>query len=135
MPLNDRQKRFCEFYIANGGNATKAAKDAGYSAKTAHATGNENLKKPEIQKYIKSLSEPAEKSRIASASEVLSIITAIARRVPDDDGARPKYGDALKAAELLGRNLMLWDGSGKEKGSNGILESLLKRMEAAENGN
>ena len=34
-----------------------------------------------------------------------------------------------KAAELLGRYLMIWDGAGKEKGGNSILESLLKKME------
>ena len=32
-------------------NATQAAIRAGYSKRTAYSIGNENLKKPEIQKY------------------------------------------------------------------------------------
>lgn len=35
----DRKKLFAEAYIANGGNASEAAKSAGYSAKTARQQG------------------------------------------------------------------------------------------------
>jgi len=35
----DRKKLFAEAYIANGGNASEAAKNAGYSAKTAYSAG------------------------------------------------------------------------------------------------
>jgi len=49
-----KQQAFCENYIANGfTNATKAALDAGYSKKTAHSIGCENLSKPEVKEYIK----------------------------------------------------------------------------------
>ena len=41
--LTFKQKQFCEFYVGNG-NATLAAKLAGYSEKSAYATGHENLK-------------------------------------------------------------------------------------------
>ncbi len=36
---NDRKKLFAEAYIANGGNASEAAKSAGYSEKTARQQG------------------------------------------------------------------------------------------------
>ena len=45
MSLTAKQQRFIEAY---DGNATQAALTAGYSAKTAYAIGQENLKKPEI---------------------------------------------------------------------------------------
>ena len=51
MGLSLKQKRFCEEYAISG-NATDAAKKAGYSEKTAYSIGTENLKKPEIQNYL-----------------------------------------------------------------------------------
>lgn len=50
--LTPKQKRFADEYIISG-NATDAAIKAGYSEKTAGITGHENLKKPNIQNYIK----------------------------------------------------------------------------------
>lgn len=51
MGMNDRQKQFCREYLVDQ-NVTKAAKRAGYSAKTAYSQGHELLKKPEIQAEI-----------------------------------------------------------------------------------
>ena len=55
MKLTDKQKRFIEEYMANGMNATQAAKDAGYSEKTADVIGSENLVKPNIKAEIERL--------------------------------------------------------------------------------
>ncbi len=46
--LNQRQTRFVDEYI-RGGNATKAAKLAGYSEASAGQIGGENMKKPMTQ--------------------------------------------------------------------------------------
>lgn len=43
-----RQATFVEAYIANGGNATEAAKTAGFSPKTAHAQGSRLLKHVDV---------------------------------------------------------------------------------------
>ena len=51
MKLSPKQKRFVEEYLIDF-NATQAAIRAGYSNKTAYSIGQENLKKPEIQKAI-----------------------------------------------------------------------------------
>jgi len=51
--LTPKQKLFCDYYLISL-NATDAAIKAGYSAKTAHSIGFENLIKPEIQSYIES---------------------------------------------------------------------------------
>jgi phage terminase small subunit len=50
--LTDKQERFCDEYLIDL-NATQAAIRAGYSEKTAHSIGNENLIKPEIQERIR----------------------------------------------------------------------------------
>lgn len=47
-----RKKLFVEAYCANGGNATEAAKSAGYSVKTAGQQGFRLLKDVEIQQAV-----------------------------------------------------------------------------------
>lgn len=50
-PLNARQERFAQEYIIDL-NATQAAIRSGYSVRTAHAIGDENLRKPGIAAMI-----------------------------------------------------------------------------------
>jgi len=52
MDLTEKQKRFCEEYLIDL-NATQAAIRAGYSEDSAYSIGWENLKKPDIQEYLK----------------------------------------------------------------------------------
>lgn len=57
-PLRTKQEAFCREYIKDL-NATRAAKDAGYSEKTACAIGSENLRKPHIVQRIAILQKEA----------------------------------------------------------------------------
>ncbi len=50
--LTPKQMLFVKAYLANGKNATQAAKTAGYSEATAGAIGTENLQKPLIRAQI-----------------------------------------------------------------------------------
>ena len=52
--MTGKQTRFVEEYLVDC-NATQAAVRAGYSLKTAHAIGWENLRKPEIRTGIRTL--------------------------------------------------------------------------------
>lgn len=54
MALTDKQEMFCREYLVDL-NATQAAIRAGYSEKTARASGCENLTKPDIQTRIAGL--------------------------------------------------------------------------------
>lgn len=54
MALKAKQEKFCQEYLVDL-NATQAAIRAGYSAKTARATGSENLSKPDIAARIAEL--------------------------------------------------------------------------------
>jgi phage terminase small subunit len=94
MKLNERQKAFCEYYAASF-NATESAKKAGYSQKTAYSIGQENLKKPEIQKYLAELTEKMKSSRIATLEEVYEYLSETMR-----DGAEERK-ERTKAAQLL----------------------------------
>lgn len=76
-----RRKVFVEAYIANGGNATDAAKTAGYSAKTAYSQGGRLLKNVEIAAEI-----AARSKQIAKKYELTteSIIAELAKIVHAD---------------------------------------------------
>ena len=52
--LTLKQSRFINFWFTTGGNATEAARLAGYKGEyqTLAAVGNENLKKPKIVEPI-----------------------------------------------------------------------------------
>jgi phage terminase small subunit len=78
MPLTEKQLAFCKFYIECG-NATEAAKKAGYSKKTAYSVGSENLKKPEVSAYIENRLAEQRAKRIASADEVMEFFSAVMR--------------------------------------------------------
>lgn len=99
--MNQKQKAFCDYYIATL-NATESAVKAGYSKKTARSIGAENLTKPDIKNYIAEKLQKADKSRIATAEEVLEYLTAVVRN------ERVKTCDRTKAAELLGKRYAIF---------------------------
>lgn len=94
--LSLKQKKFCEEYVILG-NATEAAKRAGYSEKTAKSQGSENLTKPDIQKYIKELTEPSQAARIASGEDVLAFFTEVMKN------SKVGWKDRIRAAENLAK--------------------------------
>ena len=78
MKLTPKQKAFADAYIECG-NASEAARRAGYSEKTAYCIGSENLSKPEISAYIKSRLDDLEAQHIANADEVMRFYSAVMR--------------------------------------------------------
>ncbi len=107
--LSTKQKIFCELYAANGGNALQAARDAGY--RQPHPTGYENMKKPAIVEYIKSLTKDDDEKRIANLQERQRFWTGVMRGEiatgKDSDGNEVfEMKDRLKASELMGRSQM-----------------------------
>ncbi|MCP1147382.1 MULTISPECIES: terminase small subunit [Bacillus] len=120
MKLTEKQKRFADYYIELG-NATEAARKAGYSSKTAKSIGQENLTKPDIKSYIKERLNEKDAERIASQDEILEFLTAVMRgekteQIPVGlgEGAQqledkdPYLKDRVKAAELLGKRHAMW---------------------------
>ncbi|MGY3775800.1 terminase small subunit [Helcococcus sueciensis] len=112
--LTIKQKKFADEYIISG-NATEAAKKAGYSKKTASVIGAENLIKPNIKKYIEDRLKEIEASKFLTMEEALQITASIARGEPrivkktiGYEGGNPEilnilespnYTDSLKALE------------------------------------
>ena len=77
--LTEKQKRFIDFYIQTGGNASEAARLAGYSEKTARASGAENLTKPNIKTAIDARLKELDDKRTADTKEILHYMTSVMR--------------------------------------------------------
>lgn len=131
--LTPKQKAFADYYIELG-NATEAAIKAGYSKKTAYSIGNENLKKPEIKKYIQDRVAEKEEKMIAKQDEVLKFLTSVLRgeiteEIPIGKGEgffqledkTPSVKDRVKAAELLGKRYAMWTDKQQVEGSQQVI--------------
>lgn len=94
--MTERQRKFCDSYIICG-NATQAAKEAGYSPKTAYSSGQRLLKNAEINDFLKSYWKSEAKSLVASVEEIALFWTAT---MTDEN---EKITARLKASEDLAR--------------------------------
>ncbi len=121
MALNERQKAFADYYIETG-NATEAAKRAGYSENTARQIGTENLSKPSISAYIAERMAEQSSKRVADANEVIEFYTAVMRgEVKDQFGLDASLSDRLKAGDALMKRYAVADDRNK-----GVIDKLDK---------
>lgn len=168
MPLNERQKRFCDEYLIDN-NATQAAIRAGYSEKTAYSMGQRLLKNVEVSAYIdmrqKARIDRTEITQDMVVTELAKIAFAngmdfatVGKRnritlTPTDDlppekraavagvkkGAKGaveiKTYDKVKALELLGKHLGMFDKAPEDSGVEDLapLAEMLKDEENTEN--
>ena len=124
IKLTLKQKKFADEYIISG-NATDAAKKAGYSEKTANRIATENLSKPVIKLYIDQRIKELDDKKIAKQEEVLQYLTSVLRGESESaivvvEGCGDGYSEArtvkktpdekerLKAAELLGKRYRIF---------------------------
>ncbi len=109
--LTKKQKRFCEEYLVDL-NATQAYIRAGYSAKSnniARVESSKLLTKPNIQQRIAELQkEQSERTKI-SADNVINELQKIAFTETEISGK-----EKMKALELLGKHLGMFEKSGAE---------------------
>lgn len=111
MNLTPKQEAFALEYIKNGGNATDAARKAGYAERSARDIGNENLTKPHISSYIaekQSLIEKQKGTDIMSLAEIQQRRSMIARgELKDSFGFAPDFSDQLKSMNDLEKTLKI----------------------------
>lgn len=111
MDLTPKQKAFADWYIKNGGNASDAARKAGYAPKSADVIGRENLRKPTISAYIaekQSLIEKQKGTDIMSLAEIQQRRSMIARgELTDSFGFAPDFSDQLKSMNDLEKTLKI----------------------------
>ena len=119
MGLTKKQELFCKEYIVDF-NATRAALAANYSKPTAYAIGAENLRKPQIQAYIKDLMAKREQRLDVTADRVVQELAKIAFN--DDaqiyEGAfSVETKEKIKALELLAKHTGAFNKDESEKTS------------------
>ncbi len=76
--MTERQKRFVDAYIKTG-NASEAARLAGYSEKTANRIAEENLSKLDISREVQKRLKEMESERTADVKETLEYLTSVMR--------------------------------------------------------
>ncbi|SFB90489.1 phage terminase small subunit [Alkalibacterium subtropicum] len=143
--LTVKQQRFADEYIISG-NATEAAKKAGYSKKTARFIGNENLTKPNIKTYIDDRLKELEDKQIAKQDEIMKYLTSIMRGEQQEqvlrgmgegfqeiDDMDVSAKDRIKAAELLGKRYALWTDKTELSGAVGMVQIIDDIPEGEEN--
>mgnify|MGYP000964449099 CR=1 FL=1 len=142
MKLTAKQIRFVDEYLVDF-NATQAAIRAGYSKKTAAFIGAENLKKPKIaeeiarrQKDLQRRTEVTqdrvvkELARVAFADASVVCVTDFDKLTEDQraaiQGIKPtnfgweiKLCDKIKALELLGRHIGMFNDKLSLSGADG----------------
>ena len=116
--LNEKQKKFCEEYIIDF-NGTQAAIRAGYSKKTAYSMASENLRKPEVQAYLKELIENRNKRTGITQDEVVRDIIKVKDRCMQ---AEPVMFMGKQVQDEEGNNLWKFD----SQGANKALDMLMK---------
>lgn len=134
--LTPKQKAFADYYIELG-NATEAARKAGYSKKNANNIASENLAKPNISAYIAERIKPDEDKRIADGDEVMRFFTSVMRgEVKDQFGLDPSLKDRTDAAKELAKRTV--DLSKKQAGmqreDDPITKALREEARRLENG-
>lgn len=119
--LTPKQQAFADYYLETG-NATEAAKKAGYSEQTAGIIGFENLKKPNISAYIEERLEKIKSENIATIDEVMSFYTNVMRgKEKDQFGLDASLTDRIKAGQELVKRLS----ASSEMDKNKINENIL----------
>ena len=101
MKLTEKQRRFVDYYVETG-NASEAARRAGYSKKTAGWIGQENLQKPTIKAAIDARLRELEDKRIAKADEVMQFLTSTLRgEVKEERVVVEGTGDGRSDARII----------------------------------
>ena len=112
--MTPKQSAFVEEYLIDL-NATQAAIRAGYSAKTAEWIGPQLLGKAHVSAAIAKRMEDRSKRTEITQDRVLTDIELIKqdamRKAYDKNGneAMINHTSALKACELQGRHLQMWN--------------------------
>lgn len=109
MNLTPKQKAFADWYIKNGGNASDAARKAGY--KNYEVEGYRSIRNDKVLSYIAEKQAKIEKQKctdIMSLAEIQQRRSMIARgELTDSFGFAPDFSDQLKSMNDLEKTLAI----------------------------
>lgn len=143
--LSNRQIKFVDEYILNGGNASAACRSAGYSAAYANRQAYKLLSVPEIRQAIDERLKQARTDKTLEQSQLLEFLSAVVRGEVQDEQLmtrligkgqsvieRHQYRvptkDRIRAVEIMLRVLGAFDK--REEGLSGadLFVSTLERI-------
>lgn len=113
--LTQKQIKFCHYYVGEcAGNATEAAKKAGYSPKSAAKNTTQILKSKEVQEYLTKIREEITKHYVETVTETTKYNIASAAEIQQFwteimNSEREETKDRLKASELLAKVQGMFD--------------------------
>lgn len=122
--LTDKQKRFCEEYLIDL-NARQAAIRAGYPAKRASEQAYQLLQKTTVSAYIEKLRQEQQQRTQITADAVLGELAKIASTEDVEITGKEK----LKALELLGKHLGLFQNGADNSAALEKLDEVLSKIE------
>ena len=94
--MNERQKKFAEYY-AQSGNTVQSAIKAGYSENYANKLAHKLLDNIGVAEYIRQLTQDGQNGRILTAKERQALLSDIAK----DGSTSPS--DRIKAVDTLNK--------------------------------
>lgn len=118
--LTPKQEKFCREYLVDY-NATRAAIRSGYSKRTAHSMGHENLKKPEIKLFINQILSQEYSMIGVTRNRILQEVVSIAFDCEEKSSVK------LKALDFLLNDISNNSGEDtqvQKRNAEAILESL-----------
>ena len=127
MKLTPKQKAFADYYIECG-NASEAARRAGYSANGVNSHAARLMANGRILAYMQERLADQDAERVATADEVMRFYTSVMRgEVTDAFGLDPGLADRLKAADSLMKRYAVCEKTGEKD------DPLLKYLEEMRN--
>ncbi len=109
MKLTEKQRRFVDAYIETG-NASEAARRAGYSTRIANRIGTENLSKPVIQNAIRERLKELQSKRTASIVEVMEYLTSSLRgEIKEEVVVIEGEGEGCSSARIMKKQISARD--------------------------
>lgn len=130
--MTEKQKLFCEEYLANGFNATQACLAVYKGIKkssSAKVYAHRLIHDPEVKEYIDTVLEKIHDEKTMDAKEVMERLTAIAREETTDElltvegdikSLKSKTQDRIRALELIGKAYGMFDKNVNVSGDLGI---------------
>lgn len=109
-PLTMIQLAFVSAYLANGGNGTQAAREAGYKCRSDAAFATQAsalLRNPDVNGEISYRLNMIEEAKVAKRTEILQFYTSVMRgEVLDQFGIEASIDTRIKAANELAKHLI-----------------------------
>lgn len=135
MALTAKQRQFVSEYLVDL-NATQAAARAGYSRKNAMRIGYQLLQRNDVQEAVQeAMQERAQRVEITQDRVVDELAKVGFAQAEDGNDSKLRVGNKLKALELLGKHLGMFDGKSGEGAAQREDDPITKSLkEAAEHG-